>query len=56
MLNIVMDAAPSPQVLLYVALGFAGIFVVIGLITISIIMVVKAIKKKKQISKEETED
>lgn len=49
MLNIfMMDAAPTPQVFLYMALGLAGVFVVIGLITLSIMMIVKAIKKKKQ--------
>ena len=42
-----LDAAPSPQVFLYMALGLGAFVAVIGLVTVSIMLIVKAIKKKK---------
>ena len=47
-LLMMLDAAPSPQVFLYMALGMGAFFVVIGLITISVMLIVKTIKKKKK--------
>lgn len=46
---LMMDAAPSPQVFLYMALGLGGFFIVIGLITVSVMLIVKAIKKKTKL-------
>jgi|GEM_PF-6611427 len=47
-LSLVFDAAPTPAILLFFLLALAGFIVVIGLVTISIIFIVKAIKKKNQ--------
>jgi len=47
-LSLILDAAPTPAILLFFLLALAGFIVVIGLVTISIIFIVKAIKKKNQ--------
>lgn len=44
---IILDAAPSPAILLYMMLGIAGLFIIISLITVAFILTIKAIKKRK---------